>query len=290
MAAFDRRAVLRGAAATLALTLGAGLAAGRAAAADLAGITAKGFLRIAVYRDFQPWSWQQDGVLTGIDVDLGKAIAAKLGVKPDFLELTADEDVGDDLRNGVWRGSVVGQAPADVMLHVPFDPAFAKTQEQVAILAPYYRESFAMACGPAVDCELPPPQYKGRRLTAEIDSIPDFYLSGSFGGVLRSDVRHVPSGIAAVQALNDDGADVAMATRAQVENVLSAGSRTIKARKGPLPAMTSPGWDVGIAVKADDRALGERLAATIAALAADGTTATIFARYGVTPRAPLARA
>ena len=104
MAAFDRRAVLRGAAATLALTLGAGLAAGRAAAADLAGITAKGFLRIAVYRDFQPWSWQQDGVLTGIDVDLGKAIAAKLGVKPDFLELTADEDVGDDLRNGVWRG------------------------------------------------------------------------------------------------------------------------------------------------------------------------------------------
>ena len=185
---------------------------------------------------------------------------------------------------------MVGQAPADVMLHVPFDPAFAKTQEQVAILAPYYRESFAMACGPAVDCELPPPQYKGRRLTAEIDSIPDFYLSGSFGGVLRSDVRHVPSGIAAVQALNDDGADVAMATRAQVENVLSAGSRTIKARKGPLPAMTSPGWDVGIAVKADDRALGEQLAATIAALAADGTTATIFARYGVTPRAPLARA
>ncbi|MET0216600.1 MAG: hypothetical protein ABW205_01550 [Burkholderiales bacterium] len=60
-------------------------------------VQTKGVLRVAVYRSFAPFS---DG---GIDVDLAKALAAKLGVKPDVAAFDAGEEVSDDLRNMVGR-------------------------------------------------------------------------------------------------------------------------------------------------------------------------------------------
>lgn len=275
----DRRTLLSG----IGLAAIGTLAAERARAAPLDAVLASGVLRVAVYRDFQPWSWRRDGALVGIDVDLGRLIAEKMGVKVDYLELAAGEDVDEDLRTAVWRGSLLGMAPADVMLHVPYDRAFALRNDRVAIVAPYFRETFAMACNTqTTDCEVPPPQLKGKRLTAELDSIPDFYLSGSFGGVLRADVRHVASGAAAVGAVIDGAADAAVATRAQVENALHDKPGPATTRKGPLPAMMSPGWDVGVAVKDNSRDLGDRIEAIMADLSKTDGLRPIFAAYGVT--------
>lgn len=277
-----RRALIGGALAAAAMSA-------PACAASLEAVRAKGVLRVSLYQDFQPWSWRAAGVLTGIDVDLGAAFARELGVEVDYFDFTAGEDVGDDLRDTVWRGPLIGGRVADVMMHVPFDPRFSATQQQVAIVAPYYRESFALACDRAkLDCELPPPQFQGHPLAAELDSVPDFYLMGVSGGLLRSDVKHLPSGMAALNAVKAGEAEAAMATRAQVEHAMSLGGGRLVMRKGPLPAMTSPGWDVGVAVKEDSRDLGERLAASVRSMARDGRLAAIFARYGVTPRPPLA--
>jgi hypothetical protein len=110
------------------------------------------------------------------------------------------------------------------MLHVPFDRAFAAQNDQVAIVAPYYRESFQFACASAaMDCNAAPTQYKGRKLAVETDSIPDFYLSGTGGGVLARDVAHFQTGFDAVTALAQGKADGVLASRAQIETVLSAG-------------------------------------------------------------------
>ncbi|WP_069067138.1 substrate-binding periplasmic protein [Sphingobium sp. RAC03] len=227
--------------------------------------------------------------LVGIDVDLARACASELGVSVEFMELLAGEDVDEDLRNAVWRGPLIGGQPADVMMHVPYDRTFALRNDRVVIVAPYYRERFAMICDRnAVDCEMPPPQFKGQRLAAELDSIPDFYLSGSFGGVLRNDVAHLPSGAAAIEAVRSRQAVAAMATKAQVEHALFLGGDTMVERNGALPALTSPGWDVGLAVKDDSRDLGDRLEAILALLQSSGVLATIFARYGVKAAAPLA--
>ncbi|ODU20000.1 MAG: ABC transporter substrate-binding protein [Sphingomonas sp. SCN 67-18] len=277
----DRRGLLSG----LGLAAIGALAPARLLAAPLDSVLASGVLRVAVYRDFQPWSWRRDGVLVGIDVDLGLEIARRIGVKVDYLELAAGEDVDEDLRTAVWRGSLLGMAPADIMLHVPYDREFALRNDRVAIVAPYFRESFAMACnGETTDCEVPPAQLKGKRLAAELDSIPDFYLSGSFGGVLRADVRHVVSGSAAVNAVIDGSADAAVATRAQVENALHDSPGHATERKGPLPAMMSPGWDVAIAVKDNSRDLGDRVEAIMAELVDSDAFKAIFAAYGVTYR------
>ena len=78
----------------------------------------RGRLRIAVYNDFPPYSI---GGGKGIDADLGRAIAAKLGLAAEIVGFNADEDMNDDLRNMVWKGHYLGTQPADLMLHVPVD-------------------------------------------------------------------------------------------------------------------------------------------------------------------------
>lgn len=281
-ALFSRRSVLAG------LGVAATLPAFPLRAMSLERVRAQGVLNIGVYRDFEPWAWYEDGKHIGIDVELGTAIAAKIGVRAQIRDYLAGEDVDEDLRTIVWKGPATGGTLSDVMMHVPYDRTFALRNDRAVIVAPYYREGFALACGTDVDCEVPPPQFKGKKLVAELDSIPDFYLSGSFGGVLRGDVTHVPSGMAALNEVRDGKRDVAMATRAQIEHALSLGQDKLFARKGPLPALSSPGWDIALAVKDDSRDLGDHIEGIVADMKKDGAIDAILKKYGVTPRAPLA--
>lgn len=274
----DRRAFLSGAA------LAALSAATAAIAAPLGKVRELGVLRVAVYKDNRPWSWRKDGKLAGIDVDIAQALAKALGVRADIAELVADESADDDLRNGVWKGGLLGFQPADIMLHVPFDRTFAARNDQVAIIAPYYRESFQFAAAKgALDVNAAPTQYRGRRLAVEIDSIPDFYLIGAFGGLLAKDVIHFPGGTEAAMAVAEGRADAVLASRAQIEAVLhDSGATNIVRRTGPLPAFTSPGWDIGMAVKENSRNLGDAVEAILAEMTASGALKAIFEAHGVT--------
>ena len=277
---FSRRGLIG--AAGVAMALGLGMRPGMAHAAPLAKVKDLGVLRVVVYRDNRPWSWEEGGKLVGLDVDLAHAIAGKLGVRADLAQLVADESVDDDLRHGVWKGGLLGFAPGDLMLHIPFDRTFAARNDQVAIIAPYYRESFRLAGMPdAIDLEAPPTGWRGHRLAAELDSIPDFYLIGSFGGLLAKDVAHYPSGAEAVAAVAAGKADAVLASRAQIEEGLHRGAKGLALRKGPLPAFTSPGWDIGMAVRENSRTLGDAVEEIVVAMAASGEMKALFALYGV---------
>ena len=65
------------------------------------------------------------------------------------LLLRADDNINDDLRNGVWRGTLLGDRPGDVMLHVPNDTHVERANDRVKLSAPYQVEGFAMAVDPA---------------------------------------------------------------------------------------------------------------------------------------------
>ena len=277
----SRRGLIGGAGAALAL----GLMSGGLSAAPLAKVKALGTIRVVVYENNRPWSWEEGGKLVGLDADLAQAIASKLGVRADVAQLVADESADDDLRNGVWKGGLLGFTPGDLMLHVPFDRSFAARNDQVAIIAPYYRESFGLAGGGGMAVDAMPTEWKGRRLAVELDSIPDFYLIGSFGGVLAKDVTHYPTGSDAMVALTDGRADAVLASRAQIEEGLRrAGdaAAAVRMRKGPLPAFASPGWDIGMAVKENSRTLGDAVEEIITAMGTSGEMKALFARYGVT--------
>lgn len=129
-----------------ALLLAACLAAAGIAssAADVPDTQTPGRLRVAVYADFPPYSAKGKG----IDIEIGKELARRMGMEPEVIEYTADEDMSDDLRNMVWKGHYLGTRPADVMLHVPVDKYLADNNEQVRIFAPYHVESLAVARDP----------------------------------------------------------------------------------------------------------------------------------------------
>ena len=101
----------------------------------------RGRLKVAVYNNFPPYS----DAGKGIDVELGKALAAKLGLQAEIIGFLAGEDMGDDLRNMVWKGHYLRGEPADVMMRVPVDPVFAQANEQARIFGVYQQEVMGMA-------------------------------------------------------------------------------------------------------------------------------------------------
>ena len=273
----SRRSFLQG------LALSALAASSSAFAAPLEKVKDLGVLRVGLYADNRPWSWNQDGKVAGIDADIARALAEALGVRADVQLFFAGEDISDDLRNVVWRGGLLGFQPCDVMLHVPFERQLIQQEDNVVFLAPYYRETFGAACSrDGGNCEAVPAAFKGHKITAELASIPDFYLLGHAGGVLAKDVVHKRTGYDAIAALGTGEAEFAVASRAQIEAAMAdAPTSGIRKRHGPLPMMLSPGWDIGIAVKENSRSLGFALEEEMDAMMHDGRMTALFARHGV---------
>ena len=71
-------------------------------------IMESGYISLAVYRDFPPYSYRKNGIPAGIDIEVGKEIASRLGVRPQWFWLTADENLEGDLRNAIWKGHYLG--------------------------------------------------------------------------------------------------------------------------------------------------------------------------------------
>ncbi len=263
--------------------------AGQAAADGLAAIRDKGSIRIAVYNDFPPYS----AAGKGLDVDLGRALAAKLGLKPDIMWFNADENMDDDLRNMVWKGHYLGGGTAHVMMHVPVDPVLMEHNDKVRIFAPYHREQLAIARNTARI-----PNFMGmagleaftrEKVGVETATLADDFLMGVMGGRLRENVVHFKSVPQAAEALRQGAVSAVMAPRAELEGALrGASSQTVIQGFEPR-GIAITAWDVGLAVKADEPELAEALNAAMEALRADGTLERIFREHGVTLISPANR-
>ena len=258
------------------LLLGAGIAA-PARAADDPVLREAGFLKVAVYNDLAPFSDRGQG----IDADLGAALAGKLGLKLTLLPFNAGDDLGDDLRNMVWKGHYLGYGPADVMLHVPVDRMLMNANPQVEIFAPYYVETVRL-----VRSAQAIPQFDvvealaGKRIGVEKVSISGMVMLGEGGGRFRDQVHIYPTAAEALEQLKAGGLDAVLATRAQIESVMK-GDPAFPLRDVPFDRLPRGGWAVGMAVKKDNLDLARRLQAALNDLAASGELKAIFAKYGV---------
>lgn len=251
---------------------------------ELVALRERGRLRVAVYNDFSPYS-KAGG--KGIDADIGRALAARLGLAAEIVGYNADEDVNDDLRNMVWKGHYLGTSPADVMLHVPVDEHLARANDKVRIFGPYHREKLAMARDPARVTR--PPQgsaavaldvFTREKIGVETATLPDAFLLGVLNGRLRENVVHFRSVKEAVDALRKGELAAVLAQRSELEDVLRDQSRIAIDPVG-MPELATDSWQIGMAVKAEALALAEALAAAMRDLLADGEIARIFAAHGV---------
>ena len=263
------------------VALGAALAApSLRAQADgaLERIRRRGSLVVGLYHDMPPFHAQG----RGIDVEIARALAAQLGVGLSMLPFHADENMGDDLRNVVWRGHFLGWGPADVLMHVPVDPPLMAANPRVQILAPYYRERVAIAWRkdalPRLD-DLA--DLRGLPVAVAGQSLAGWLLIGAEQGALRDSLRtRLPDGVAAAQALQRGEVVAAGGLASELESALHGDDRFAIA---PLPSPRAPrdGWAVGLAIKKDAGDLALALQQAMQALQTGGRLQELFRTHDV---------
>lgn len=246
-----------------------------------------GTLRVAVYADFAPYSMKGKGV----DIALAQALAERLGLRAEIVEFPADENMGDDLRNMVWRGHYLGGRPADVMLHVPVDAQFAAQNDKVAIFGPYHLETMAVARNPERVPALSGPAasafevFTQEKIGAELDTHASDFLLHVLNGRLRENVVHFRSIAEAVAAMGRNEVSAVMGPRSQLEVELN-GRSGFELGALNMPEMRVSGWPLGMAVKAGHKELVASLSKALAELQRSGELSRIFAAHGVTHRVP----
>lgn len=258
-----------------------------AQARPLDEVVESGTLRIAVYRDFPPFSYDDDGELHGIDVDLGKHIAEALRVRPSFMVITADENVDDDLRNAVWQGHYLRREVADLMLHVPVDRRLDLRNTLVAISSPYFRREIVLAYdSERVGADPEPLAFVDMPIGVELDSLPDFFLSSAYGGQIRGSVVHFPDVGAAAEALRRGDVAGVMAPRSQIEAGLGEAVERFQIVPVSMDGFARTTWLVGLAVNEDSRDLSYAVGDIIAAGIENGVIPRIFSTHGISYRPP----
>ncbi|WP_298829294.1 ABC transporter substrate-binding protein [uncultured Piscinibacter sp.] len=248
---------------------------GMLSATTLDKVKSRGALVVGLYKEMPPF--HVDG--SGIDVEIGRALAEALGVKFSPLPFHADENMDDDLRHMVWRGHYLGYGPADVLLHVPVDRPLMQANPQVSIFGPYWRERVAVARNLEQVPELASlSQLAGKPVAVPGLSLAGWLMIGADGGAYREQLRtQWKDGVQAAQALARGEVPVAAGLLSELQSVLRGDARFAVE---PLPSPRAPrdGWAVGMAVKKDASELAQALQAALNQLSANGRLAEIFAR------------
>lgn len=250
-------------------------------AGALAAVKARGALRVAVYRNMPPFH----DAGRGIDVDVAGALADKLGVRLSLMAFAAGEDMGDDLRNMVWKGHYLGYGPADVLLHVPVEAPLMQANPQVRIFAPYCRDRVMIARRldrlPHLETLA---QLDGKPVAVPGQTLAGWLMIGADGGAYRQQLTTTfKDGVEAARALQGGQFAAAAGLGSELESVLGGDARYVIT---PLPALSNSrdGWAVGMAVKKSADDLAQALQAAVEASIADRQLSRIFQQGNVTWR------
>ena len=237
-------------------------------------IRAKGRLRIGVYADFAPFSASTDTGPRGVDVEVAQLIADRLGIPLELIVVQAGDSVDDDLRNHVWRGTVVGHEVVNLLLHVPYNRQLATRSELAVLVQPYFTETLAIARDRSQVPEEGEPDLavlEGVRIGVELDSLPDFYLGSTLGGQLRDSIVHYRRPEEALAALLSGEIAAFMGLRSQIDFGLGQQAERFDLDPIPLPGLRLTSWAVGAAVRENARDLGYAAGDVLATAVRDGT-------------------
>jgi ABC-type amino acid transport substrate-binding protein len=260
-------------------------------------IIESGVLKVAMYENFPPYSFQQDGQPRGVDVELARKLAEGLDLKLEVLWVMPDETLDDDLRNFIWKGHYLRpNVLADVMLRVPYDREFAYKRnelgevinELVVMFAPYQRERWQTVYDDRRIDEVPSVAvFQYHPIGVEVDSVPSFYLSSVFEGRLAKHTHHYPSVQQAFVALQQGDVDATMAMRAEIEWLLEqADDEHLKLAENAYPNMGKQVWDLGMAVHESNRQLAYALEGVLEPLILEGELEKLYASYGLSYELP----
>ncbi|MBR7522490.1 MULTISPECIES: substrate-binding periplasmic protein [Pseudomonas] len=260
-------------------------------------IIAAGELKVAVYKDFAPYSFQDHGQPRGVDVDLAQALAEAMGVRLKLIWAPPGEKLDDDLRDYIWRGSPLRhQQLADLMLRVPYDHDYAHKRNelgelenaQVVMFGPYQQERWQVAYDrrrlPSVASVA---VFQQHPIGVEVDSVPSFYLTSVFNGMLSAKTHHYPGVQQAFAAMQAGEVDAVMAMRGEVDWQLhEAANPQLALAENAYPSLGKQAWDIGMAVHESNRQLAYAVEEALEVLIREGRMQAIYAQYGLRYQVP----
>jgi ABC-type amino acid transport substrate-binding protein len=253
---------------------------------------AAGELKVAVYKDFAPYSFEDGGQPRGVDVDLAKALAKALGVRLELVWAPAGEKLDDDLRDYIWRGNQLrNQQLADLMMRVPYDRDYAQKRNElgelenghVVMFGPYQNESWQVAYDRRrLDSVGSVAVFEHHPIGVEVDSVPSFYLTSVFNGMLSARTHHYPGVPQAFAAMKAGEVDAVMAMRGEIDwQVHQANDSQLALAQNAYPNMGKQLWEIGMAVHESNRQLAYAVEEALEGLIRDGTLEAIYAGYGL---------
>lgn len=262
-------------------------------------IKASGEIVIAVYEDFPPYSFMENGVPKGIDIELGKKVANSLNVKPVWYFTGSDENLADDLRNTIWRGNLVHKTKADVMFRIPYDYDYLRMtnestgeleNEMVTIKGPYQSEKWIIATNKKVI-----PQIKTLAIFAyqtigvEVDTLPDLHLSGFARGLIQKNVKHYTKFQEAINDFKNGKIDAIAGLKSQIEYLIDYKNNKDKYYlTQDIPQIKSQ-WDLATAVSSNYRDLSYHIDGLIDTAYKNNEIKEIFENFGVEYIAPISK-
>ncbi|MEQ1714356.1 MAG: transporter substrate-binding domain-containing protein [Hyphomicrobium sp.] len=268
----------------------AALIAPGASARPLDEVKASNLLRVVAYEDNRPFSWSEDGVANGIDVEIGRALAKKLGVEAEIILRMQGEEVDDDLRANIWRGPLTGGPVGDVMMHVPIDKELVIRNKEAVMGTPYFEERVAIAVDPSRTGDNPGLDvFKREKIAVQLGTVADYFLMFFDGGALRPNISHYVKPKDGVDRLLQKDVAGVMGVRSQLEGLLQQRGQKAAFAEPPMPGIVRASWTVGIAVKENSRDLYYAAGSILANMQASGELGAIFMRHGVTYVPPTIR-
>lgn len=266
-------------------------------ARSIEDIQASGEIVIALYNDFPPYSYIEDGEAKGIDVEIGKYIAESLNVKPKWYFTDSGEDLDGDLRNVVWKGNPVHKTRADVMLRIPYDYDYMRQvdatsgslqTDMVVIKSPYHSEKWVIVTHKEV---LPSVNTLGvfayHTIGVELDTLPDKHLSMNNGGILRKNVKRFAKFEDAIKDFKAGKIDAISGLKSQLEFLLDYNHNQDKYTMTNEVLGIKSLWDIGVATRTDARELSYHIDGVITKLYENNTLQKIFDSYHVTYAKPV---
>lgn len=259
------------------------LAISQVVARPLDDVIASKVLKVVVYEDNAPFSWSDNGVAKGIDVDFGKALARDLGVEAEFIVRMQGEEVDDDLRANVWRGPLTGGGVGDVMLHVPTDRELAMRNKEAVIGNPYFLETIALAIHQdRVPKDATFDHFKKEKVGVKFGTVSDYFLMTYEKGALINNVAHHKKGADGVREFLAGDTAALMGVRSEIEGLFHDAGAKAQFISPPMEGIFRTQWVVGTAVDEKSRDLSYALGAAIEKLRSSGEMTKIFSKYGVT--------
>lgn len=268
-------------------------------ARNIDDIKASGEIIIAVYENFPPYSFIENGEPKGIDIELGKKIANSLNVEPKWNFTGTGESLADDLRNNIWKGNSVHKNKADIMFRVPYDYDYLRLTDKstgalqnnlVTIKAPYQSEKWIIATHKEIIPQINTlAVFAYQTIGVEIDMLPDLHLSGFANGLLRNNIKHYVKFDEAIADFKEGKIDSIAGLKSQLEYLLDYKNNKDKYYLSEnIPQMQSQ-WDLAIAASSNYKDLSYHIDNVINEAFSNNEIKEIFNKYGIEYTAPISK-